>query len=218
MKIAPANGHLSRIPSKRQNGSNLPPVEDLNFGRLKGSDLNPPKKIETDTRAAKFERVKELHTEFCQATYRAIQIVLEAGKILAGLRATARHGEWELELSRIGLPCNTAWRYMQVFERCKSRADSKQLLESGGDLCELYRELGIIRAREGGGHRSPKWKKGQQQMFFHFDILDDELRVAELKKWTPLDSVEREKLQDHLERLERYAEAIRERLGETIEA
>lgn len=119
-------------------------------------------------------RARELHEECCTYATKAVRAAIQCGVVLRDLEPQVPHGSWYPLLAEIGLKPETARRYKAV--AASFDAQSQHLLE-GKSLCDLYRELGLVKPAAGGGNRlggeELARRRAEDQMTFHFTILED---------------------------------------------
>jgi hypothetical protein len=99
-----------------------------------------------------------MHCQAQSAAQTAIHFALECGKRLLAAHAVLieqGEGRWCEWLDSVGVPRNTAWRYMRVAQD----KGTEQLLARGCSLVDLYREFGLVKPCEGGGYRSEAYQK-----------------------------------------------------------
>src|SRR3990167_7675523 len=135
--------------------------------------------------------IKREHEWIAGTSLDLVKHVVRCGQLLAALRA-ASNGNWEQYVVQTGMSTTTAWRYIKVSQDIPKKRCA-YLLDRGATLVDLYRELGLVKACEGGGYRSEAYQKrkaiagAQLEMEFqyeeaapHFEAL---LRAANVEKY-----------------------------------
>lgn len=141
-------------------------------------------------------RANEYHELAKKHAVLAVRSAIQCGAILREARQTFHHsgemseqeavyGKWGPFLKAAGISDTAARRYMAVAEAFDAKAEH---LTEGKSLCDLYRELGLVKPAAGGGNRLGKEeldrRRAADQLTFHFNVWQaafSELgRVAEL--------------------------------------
>lgn len=100
-------------------------------------------------------KAREAHIGATTSAQTAIRYALQCGQLLLSAKSKTKGGNWELFLDSTEIPRVSAWRYMALADANTAKAiEGQPLLESGGTLTDLYRSLGIVKERAGGGHRA----------------------------------------------------------------
>jgi hypothetical protein len=170
-----------------------------------------------------FLQAIEEHGKCSHALREAKDRAFDAGLFLLSSKDVyekERPGEWltYAETFADKLPVRTGFLYRKFAEgmllqaqeanpRLKDRTKlillaRQTVLDSALTFMELCRELGLVRAREGGGRRSDNALLRHEQFNFDFGILDDSLWALERNGAAALKEVPAEKLQHTCKRLE----------------
>jgi hypothetical protein len=179
-----------------------------------------------------FLQAVEAHQEFDSLIRKAKVRAFDAGLLLLSARKTyedAHPGEWftYLESQADKMSRTTYYRYTKFAGDCLewAQADFPQLkdpkklqtvardlvLQSALSFMELVRELGIIRAREGGGRRSENHNP-QTEFNFDYTIFDDSLWALEKQGVEGFKDVPAAKLQETCTRLEHALQLTKQAL------
>jgi hypothetical protein len=169
-----------------------------------------------------FLQAVEAHGKCSEALRQAKDRAFDAGLYLLSSKAVfdqERPGEWltYAETFSEKLPVRTGFLYRKFAEGMLATAQEanprlkdqtkltiiarQTVLDSALTFMELCRELGIVRAREGGGRRSEKGLLRQEQFNFDFGILDDSLWALEKLGESALKEVPEKKLEETYTRL-----------------
>lgn len=162
--------------------------------------------------------IKRHHQAAQDRTLEAVQAILSCGRELLIAREDAAHGDWEPFLESCGLNRTTAWRYMKV---AQDYSDRDAQLMRGNNLCDLYRELGLMKPLEGGGNRLGKdeldRRREEKARQFQFGFMETALgeirRFRETNRANPFTLLPADQLADTVEELEEALELAKEAQG-----
>jgi hypothetical protein len=87
------------------------------------------------------QRIREAYADAQDASKKAAELAIDAGKSLTEAKGLVRHGEWLQFLRQAGIPERTAQRYMAV---AQSNLESDNVSDLGG-VTSALRFLGLRR-------------------------------------------------------------------------
>ena len=164
-------------------------------------------------------RANEYHELAKKHATIAVRSAIQCGALLREVRAKCQHGEWMSFLEAAGVPETSSRRYIAVAEAFDANA---KLLTEGKSLCDLYRELGLVKPAAGGGNRlggeELARRRAEDQLTFHFDIMElafkEVARYAEKTGHTnPFESLDRPTLDTTREQLVKALALVDEALA-----
>lgn len=127
-------------------------------------------------------QANRLHEECGDAAKTAVIKAVELGQFLLAvqekLAAHGPGGSFGTWVQKLSFSERTTYRYIKVAENYLGK---EQMLTQGAQLIDIYRELGLIEPREGGGHRSPnsvaKGGNRYNQLTFIFDVFATQAEI-----------------------------------------
>lgn len=139
--------------------------------------------MSTKITKTEIQQLQRWHEAAQKKAQEAIQAAVTCGSMLNEIAAQLAHGEWYPFLETVGINRETARRYRKLADEFANRGNF--LLPQGANLCDLYREFGLLPPREGGGNRLGKdeldRRNAEKSKQFEFHFI--ELGLGEVHRW-----------------------------------
>lgn len=167
------------------------------------------------------DRAWEGHSALRKMAEQSIQLAVKIRALLIRAQQELPYGDFKSEYESRGFKRTTVYSYIAVAHRWDGKL---HMLEDGVKLCDLYRELGLMRPLQGGGRRLGKFeldrRNAARQLIFDFDSfscgLAEVLRFEENGK-NPFSDLARDQIEAEHAKTKRVL-ALQEEALRTVDA